>query len=146
MLSINRVTGVFLVAAYWLAVWPRVRGWGVLYALLWGGVTLAVRGIAGDGDNPHTLAYIWHYNLSTWGASVFALAALFGAWWGLVPRAVWRARGFTARLMALVGLYLVPFAVFGVWHETRLLTWAIPVVVLAILQNEQREHHDTDWL
>lgn len=148
ILAANRITGVFLVIAYWLVMWGQLTRaritWGVLYALLWGVVTAAVRWWVGSGENPHTLTYIWQYNLGTWGASVFALIALLSAWWLLLPRAIWQSRGYVTRLLILVLVYMVPFAVFGVWHETRLLLWVVPIAIAAILQAEQRGKHESN--
>lgn len=135
----NRTTGAFLVLAYWLIILPRPTrtqmGWGAVYALVWLLSTLAVRQWTGTIPNPFTPQTVWAYNRGTLAATLVSFIAFFGVWWWLLVRALPDATGYLRRLLILSALYLVAFLILGVWHETRLLLWVLPIWVAVALRH-----------
>jgi hypothetical protein len=136
----NRITSVFAVVAYWLLVWrrggQRAYAWGGVYALVWLVATLTVRAAIGDGVPLLPVDEALAMNLATLPAAVIAVGGLLaGAWWHVIVNAM--RDTLTQRLALFAVLYAVPVAVFGVWHEVRLLIPVLPVLMVIALVSVQ---------
>jgi hypothetical protein len=141
--SLNRETGVFIPFAYLIAgrssgsgqVGGRRGAGGVVFGAalfaIWAAVFFGLRRMIGRAEPVGTVADILAYNLT---APVIARATIrgalvFGVFWLFAALGLRRAPGFVRRTALIVPLYLIPVALWGGWHETRLLLPLDAVIV-----------------
>lgn len=108
--------------------------WLLLYGVLWVLATGVVYAVQGVGVTYWTPERVLWYNLEgQWEATAATLLVLLPLLWLGFHR--WRTappllRAFVVPIM----LYVLAFAVFGAWTESRILTPIIPLLVAMILQ------------
>lgn len=134
--SLNRETSFLLPAAYVVSILgpgARLRDWilGAALVAIWAFVFFGLRRLLGPAAPVETIAGLFARNAAAatvWRAALRG-ALLFGAFWVFAALGLRGAPRFARRMAVLVPLYLVPVAVWGVWHEARLLLPLAPVVM-----------------
>ncbi|BAJ64957.1 hypothetical membrane protein [Anaerolinea thermophila UNI-1] len=133
--SLNRETAVLILPAFALTMlagerlfnlrgwqWTRA-GWLALYALLWGGVFLALRGLRPATQPVETLAQIWQFNIQP--AHLFRAGVnwvlFLGGFWLMAFLAYRRAPLFLQRAGWVLVFHLPLILVWGYWQEVRML-------------------------
>lgn len=113
----------------------RELRWLLLYGVLWAlgtGIVYAVQGVGVTYWTPERV--LW-YNLRDLGQETFAFLPLLLLllWFSLRH---WRqAAGFMRACVPPLLLYLICFAVFGAWTESRILTPVIPLLIALLLHH-----------
>ena len=111
----------------------RSREWvlGAALVAIWAFVFFGLRRLLGSAPPAETIAGLFARNASAatvWRALLRG-ALLLGAFWVFAALGLRRAPSFARRMALLVPVYLAPVALWGVWHEARLLLPLLPVIL-----------------
>jgi hypothetical protein len=132
--SLNRETGVFLPLALFLAsLKDRRRETFVSfgYLLLSTAIFAGLRLVRGSADPVDALPDVLSRNLQRNNliAAALGLPLFLGVGWVYAALGLRSAPTFLRRLVRVVPLYLLAFAIWGWWREVRILTSLYPVLV-----------------
>jgi hypothetical protein len=125
--SLNRETAVFipLMAFFILRDWKHAAGLFLVWAVTYGGIRLLI----GPVPVHVTLAEILEKNLGS-GFWRFVLGLPLIAWLFWYAAKGWRAAPQPLQRAAyVIPFYLLSVAVFGVWHEWRLMLTLYPLLI-----------------
>ena len=128
--TLNRETAVFIpvMALLVLRDWKHAAGLGAVWLATYGGIRLGI----GPVPLHVTLGEIWAINTGR-GLLPFLIGLPLFGWLFWYAARGWRyAPDRLKRAALVIPLYLAAVAVFGVWHEWRLLLPVLPVLVLLI--------------
>jgi len=142
--SLNRETAVFIPLAF-LCAFVGAKGEdganrpsGAKAALLFGGyvaiwaaIFFGLRAFLGDAPRVVTVEELLARNTNAAAIfrSVMRVALIFGAFWIFAVAGFRRAPGFVQRTALLAPPYLAVIALWGVWHEVRLLMPLYAIVI-----------------
>jgi hypothetical protein len=103
---------------------------GCSYLIIWLAVFLGLRWLRGIPQSQAlTLQQIFAHNRMMADVAVTRILILFGPLLIFAVRGFRTAPQFWRRLILLIAVYLIPIAIFGIWHEVRLLMPILPMVV-----------------
>ncbi|MCX5752417.1 MAG: hypothetical protein NTW97_02090 [Candidatus Krumholzibacteria bacterium] len=142
--SLNRETAIFVPLAFLFAVaWTKgedgenrpIGGRAALlfvgYAAIWAAAFFGLRLLLGDAPRVVTIGELLARNTSTPAIfrAVMRAALIFGAFWIFAAAGFRRAPAFVKRTALLAPLYLAAVALWGIWHEVRILMPLYAIVV-----------------
>lgn len=158
--SLNRETAVFLPLIYLLVRWPAgadghlrraALGTAAGSALTWAAVFFGLRAAFGQAPHVEDVAELWTFNTGPGLRSALQGAGtMIGGLLGLALVTGRRAPRGLRRAAWIAGPYLASVALWGVWHEVRLLAPLLPILApwaaLALTGDAQGERalHDTE--
>jgi len=145
--TLNRATAIFLPLTYLLIsintdVSRKYRNTSSLlsrqdlfrflvYFALWLTVFIGLRWILGQAGSVHTIRELWALN-TTPARLLYALinnSIFLGLFWLFAVRGFGCAPIYVRKTVRIVPLYILVIAVYGVWHEVRLLMTLYPILV-----------------
>ncbi len=142
--SLNRETGIFIAIAYLIAARDPAGAregrrsaagdravFAAVLVAIWAAVFFGLRALLGRGAPAPSIPSVLAYNMAgaVLARAFIRGALLFGAFWIFAALGLRRAPRFVRRTAIIVPLYLVPVALWGGWHEVRLLMPLYAVIV-----------------
>ncbi len=142
--SLNRETALFIPLAYLFAIAGTKAGDGASrpaggkalllfggYMAIWAAAFFGLRLFLGGAPRVVTIGELLARNTDTLAIfrAVMRAALIFGAFWIFAAAGFRRAPEFAKRTALLVPLYLAAVALWGIWHEVRLIMPLYAIVI-----------------